>query len=88
MKTFESLIEDLEKEEGTRIVFDKKKFEKALGNPLPGILNFHVMMYLCFNSPVNGVIPSIGKIARDLKMDIKMVKYEIEKLKYYGVLEG
>lgn len=89
MRTFENLIKDLDEEkEGTRIVCNIDKFEKALGDPLPGILDFRVFFYICFNTPVNGVIPPLERIAGDLKMEIETVKKEIEKLKYYGALEG
>jgi len=88
MRTFDSLIKDLDKEEGTRIVYNIDKFKETLENPpKPKLLNFRVLMYLSLNIPLNGEIPSIGKIANDLKIEIKEVREAIKDLKYYGVLE-
>jgi len=87
MRTFDSLIEGLNKEEGTRITFNIDKFKKALENPPQKLFNFQVWAYICFSS-FNEVIPSLGRIARDLKLGIETVKEAITVLKDYGVLEG
>lgn len=68
------------------MVHNIEKFKKALANPLPRILNYRIFFYICFNTPVNGVIPLPEQIAKELKIEIKIVREEIEKLKYYGIL--
>ena len=89
MRTFESLIKDLDKEEGTRIVFDLDKYKEVLKNPPKPmkVLNFRVIMHLCLTIPINGRIPPLRKIARDLKLDFKVVRRAIKDLKDFGVLE-
>jgi len=88
MRTFDSLIEDLDKEEGTKIVYNIDKFKEVLKNPPPfKMLNFRLIMYLCLTVPLNGEIPPPGKIANDLKMGIEEVKEAITDLKDWGVLE-
>ncbi|MBA7500792.1 hypothetical protein ES704_03553 [subsurface metagenome] len=86
MKSFDSLIEDLEEERGLKIVFDRDKFKKALEKRPQKTLNFQVWFYLCLYS-FNDIIPPIGKIARDLKLEVKTVKEAIKDFKHYGVLK-
>ncbi|MBA7491707.1 hypothetical protein ES702_02255 [subsurface metagenome] len=88
MRTFDSLIKDLNEEKGTKIVFNIDKFKEVLENPpLFKMLNFRLIMYLCLTIPLNGEIPPPGKIADDLKMRIEEVKEAIIDLKDWGFLE-
>lgn len=94
MRTFESLIKDLNEKAGEdseiRLTFDfnmdkfKKVFKKSQALRL---LNFQVFMYLCFKSTFNKEIPSFKQISKELGMEIKEVKEAIMNLKDYGVLE-
>lgn len=89
MRTFENLVKDLDKKEGTRIVFDLDKYKEVLKNPPKPIkiLNFQVLMYLFLSVPIDEKIPPPGKISRDLKIEMKTVKETIANLKDYGVLK-
>ncbi|MBA7492548.1 hypothetical protein ES702_03111 [subsurface metagenome] len=88
MRTFENLMKDLDKEEGTRVVFDLDKYKEVLKNPPKPlrILNFQVLMYLCLIVPIDEKTPPLRKIARDLKLNFKVVKGAIKDLRDFGVL--
>lgn len=89
MRTFENLMKDVNKREGTRIVFDLDRYKEVLKNPPKPIkiLNFQVLMYLCLTIPINERIPPPEKISRDLKIEMETVKEAIADLKNYGVLK-
>ena len=89
-RSFEGLIKDLgegEQDEEIRLVFDLDRVEKVFENPILRPFNVQVLLYICFNSFVNEKIPSLGQIARDLKMGVKTVEEEIINLKGFGFLE-
>ena len=89
MRSFESLMKDINEEKGPRMVFDIDRFKRFLENPpRPAmLLNLPVLLYITFNTPLYERIPPLEQIAGDLKMDIETVKETIAELKDCGVLE-
>lgn len=90
MKTFNSLMKDLNEEGGEtlkmRVATDTSRFEEALKNFPLKVLNVLVLSYICFNTlSEEGKLP-LKQIARDLKLKIEIVKKAIMDLKEYGVL--
>lgn len=85
-RSFENLMNSLDQEVETRMVFDIGEYRKVLEHPQLRDSNVKVWLYLCVNVPFNEKIPPPEKIAGDTGLEIKTVKEEIEVLKNYGVL--